>query len=221
MNKFINALLLFFLFPTMFLTIFVGFDLPIEFLKTSGSQMPYRAEIFMGLGILLLVINLRRSIRRWMGMRLVNQISKFKWNRPMSKQRKQRIQVYTLMEALVMFFVGSALYTITHEAIVPAIAFWFGTVDNIIFVIIGSMKDRFRGGITSKAVIIADRDVSLVYFSGLRKVSIHQDSIYFDYIKGLQLSFPVDCIEASHKDEFFAVLEDQIDRDKVFVTKVH
>ena len=75
-------------------------------------------------------------------------------------------------------------------------------------------------GITSKAVVVADRDVSVLYFSGLRKVSIHQQSIYFDYIKGLQLSFPIDCMEKDQHDVFFNVLEEQLDTDKVFVTKL-
>jgi hypothetical protein len=219
MNKFINALLLFILFPTMALTIFVGYDLPLEILKTSGSQLPYRFEIFLGIGMLILIINVRRSIRRWMGMRLVNQVSKFKWNVPMSKERISRVHTYTLLEAFVMAFVGAVLYQVSNDAFLPAIAFGYTTVDNIIFTIIGSMNKRFRIGITSKAVIAADRDVSLVYFSGLRKVTIHQDSIYFDYIKGLQLSIPVDCIEEGQKDKFFEVLEQQIDRDRVFITK--
>ncbi len=217
MNKFINSLLLFLFFPTMALTIFVGYDMPVEFLKTSGSQIPYRFEIFLILGLLILIINVRRSIRRWMGMRLVNQIDKFKWNQPMTKERKKRVQVYNLLEAFVLFFIGITLYYVSNEAWMPAIAFCFTTIDNIIFTIIGSTNNRFRAGITSKAVIIADRDVSLVYFSGLRKVTIHQDSIYFDYIKGLQLSFPVDCI--AEKNQFFKVLEEQLDRDRVFITK--
>ncbi|MFN6014296.1 MAG: hypothetical protein ACK47F_06380, partial [Flavobacteriales bacterium] len=164
-------------------------------------------------------INVRRSVRRWMGMRLTNQVNKFKWNEPMSSERKKRVVVYTLMEALVMGCVGTALYQVAQEAFIPSSAFWFGTADNLVFLIVGSTGNRFRGGITSKAVIIADRDVSLIYFRGLRKVSIQQDSIYFDYIKGLQLSFPMDCIPPSKKDEFFEILEQQIDRDKVFVTK--
>lgn len=74
MNKFINALLLFTLFPTMLFTIAVGFDMPIEFLRTSGQQLPYRFEIFLALGLFIFIILLRRTVRRWMGMRLVNQL---------------------------------------------------------------------------------------------------------------------------------------------------
>jgi len=219
MNKFINAVLLFILLPTMIFTIWVGFDLPLEFFRTSGAQLESRQEIFLGLGLLIFIINLRRSIRRWMGLRMVNQINRFKWNEPMSKDRIQRVQVYTVMEAAVLFFVGTVLYKLTSEAWMPAIGFWYGAVDNLVFIIFGSMKKRFRAGVTSKAIVVADRDVSLVYFSGLRKISLQQDTIYFDYIKELQLYFPLACIPEENRDKFFEVVEDQIDTDRVFVTK--
>ncbi len=220
MNRFFNALLLFILFPTMALTIFVGFDLPVEVLKVSGANLPYRKEAFLILGLFLFMINLRRSIRRWMGMKMVNQVSKFSWNSEVSKERRQRVYVYTLLEALVMAFVGTALYVVTPEAWFPALALLFGTVDNLIFTFVGFTRGKYRAGITSKAVILADRDVQLVYFSGLRKVSIHQESIYFDYIKGLQLYIPLDSIEKEQREEFFKVLESKVNRDKVFFSKV-
>lgn len=220
MNKFINALLLFLLFPTMLFTIAVGFDMPIEFLRTSGQQLPYRFEIFLALGLFILIILLRRTVRRWMGMRLVNQLEKFKWNQRMSQDRIKRVIVYTIMEAIVLFFVGSTLYRITNEAIFPALAFCFATVDNFIFLAYGVSLKKFRIGVTSKAIIAADREVSLVYFYGLRKISIHQQSLFFDYIKGLQLSFPVDCVPVAEKDAFFEAVEAQVDTDKVFITKL-
>lgn len=219
MNKFINALLLFILLPTMAFSVIVGFDLPLEFLRTTGGQITYQFEIFLGFGILLLIINVRRSVRRWMGMRIVNQRDKFLWNQPVSLERKKRVNVYTILEAFVMLCVGSALYYVTKSAILPAIAFWYASADNLVFLWIGSMKHRFRAGITKKAVVVADRDVSVLYFSGLRKVTIHQDSVYFDYIQSLQLSFPLDCIEENERDQFFSTLEAQLDPNKVFVTR--
>ena len=60
MNRSINVLLIFLLIPTMLITIIVGFDLPLTFLKTSGSEMPYREEIFLGFGLVIFMINLRR-----------------------------------------------------------------------------------------------------------------------------------------------------------------
>lgn len=216
MNRFINALLLFFLLVTMTVAIFVGFDLPIQFLRLSGANLPYQQEIFLGLGLIILIINLRRTIRRWMGMRIVKNVSKFKWNVAVSKQRKSRIATYLMLEATVMLAAAIGLYLITPEAWLPSVAFLFGVVDNIIFMIVGGSGDRYRVGLSTKALIVADREVILLYFTGLQRVTVHQQSIYFDYIKGLQLSFPTNCIPEDQMDEFFGQLESCVNRDKVF-----
>ena len=219
MNRFINMLLMFLLVPTMFMAIYVGFDLPVMFLKTTGAYIPYRSEIFLGLGLLIFIVNLRRSIRRWMGMRIVSKQTKFKWNSPVSATRKRRIITYTALEVLVMTFVGVALYKVTPQAWFPALAFLLGALDNLIFATVGLKGNHYRIGLSSKALIVADREVILLYFKGLRKISVQQQSIYFDYIKGLQLTFPSDCIQDEHRAEFFKLLEEQIDSDRVFFSK--
>jgi len=219
MNKFINLLLLFFAIPTMFFTIVVGFDFPLTFLNTTGAQLEVRFEIFLGLGLILLIINLRRSVRRWMGMRLVNQLSKFKWNSLVSKERIKRVYVYNFLEALVMLAFGFGLYYVSTEAWMPLIAMIFGAVDSIFFAIFGASTNKFRTGLTSKALIIADRDVIVLYFNGLRKVSPQQQSIYFDYIKDLQLSFPTDCIREDEQAGFFKVLKETLNPEKVYFSK--
>ncbi len=218
MNRSINILLGVVLFPTMLVTIYVGFDLPIEFLKVSGNQLPYKEEILLGLGVLLLTLILRRSARRWMGMRIVNQTARFKWNHVVSKERKSRVQTYLGLEALVMFCMAFALYTVSPKAFIPALAFLFGTIDNIVFAIVGS-KNKYRVGLSSKALIVADREVTFLYFTGLRKISMHQQTIYFDYIKELQLSFPADCIPVEERPAFYKMLEAQVDPERVFFSK--
>jgi len=219
MNRFINMLLLFLLIPTMLMAIYVGFDLPVTFLKTTGAFIPNRDEIFLGLGLLIFIVNLRRSIRRWMGIRIVSKQTKFKWNAPVSSTRKRRIVTYTALEVLVMTFVGIALYKVTQQAWAPSLAYLFGAFDNLIFAIVGLKGNHYRVGLSSKALIVADREVILLYFKGLRKISVQQQSIYFDYIKGLQLTFPSDCIEDEQRAEFFKLLEEQVDTDRVFFSK--
>lgn len=218
MNRSINLMLGFFLFPAMLIAIFVGFDLPIEFLRVSGHSLPYKSEIFLGFGLLFAILILRRSIRRWMGMRIVSKVKKFKWNAAVSKQRKVRVTTYLLLEAMVMLFVSIAFYNISVSALPIAIAFMIGVVDNLVFMMVGA-NSRFRVGLSSKALIVADREVTLLYFTGLRRISLHQQTVYFDYIKGLQLSFPLDCIQEDMREEFFTQLEGQVDRDRVFFSK--
>ncbi len=217
MNKLINILLGLLFLLTMAVTIFVGFDLPIEILRTSGAHLPYKEEILFGLGLCIFLVVLRRAIRRWMGRSIVKKTTRFKWNQPVSRSRVSRVQTYLMIEFLVMLIAGTALYIITPVAVVPAIAYVIGAIDNLVFAIAG--RKSYRIGISSKALIVADREVILLYFKGLRKVSAHQQTIFFDYIKDLQLSFPTDCIQEGMKEEFFSVLEKQIDSDRVFFSR--
>ncbi len=216
MNRFINVLLLVVLFPTILLTVYVGFDLPLSFLKTTGQFLPYKFQIFLGIGLFILIIVLRRSIRRWMGMLIVAKQKSFKWNAPVSSSRKKRVLTYLGLEAFIMLFVAIALYTVSKDAFAPAGALLFSVIDNVVFGIVGGVKNGFRVGLSSKALMVADREVILLYFKGLRKVSVHQQTVYFDYIKDLQLSFPLDCIKEESKEEFFSTLEAQMDPKKVY-----
>lgn len=198
----------------MLLSVFVGFDLPIEILKTSGGQMPYRFQVFLGLGLLFAVISLRRSVRRWMGVKMTAQTNKFVWNGEISRDRKQRVILYTSIEALVLLFLASAYFAVTNEAFFISLVLLFFALESIIFLIFNA-KHHFRVGITSKAILVSDREVILIYLSGLRKVSVSQQTIYFDYIEDLQLSFPIDCIEKDSRTEFFQKLEAQLDPNRV------
>jgi hypothetical protein len=51
-------------------------------------------------------------------------------------------------------------------------------------------------------------------------VAIHQQTVYFDYINNLQLTFPLDCIEEENKQEFFEGLHKVIDKDRVFFSNI-
>lgn len=219
MNKFINILLLLISFPTILFSIYVGFDMPIEFFKTTGQYLPYVREIFLGIGFIYFILIVRRSIRRWMGVKMVAAVTKFRWNEAVSTERKKRIYVYLLLEAGVMAALGLALINVCSMAWPPSLALFIGAADSIIFLLAGKIKNAYRIGLTSKALIVADREVKVLYLSGLRKVSLHQDSIFFDYLEELQLSFPADCIPDSSRSIFREQLEKLVNRDKVFFTE--
>jgi hypothetical protein len=216
MNKFINILLLLISFPTLVIAIFVGYDLPIEFLKTSGASLPFKFQIFLSLGIIYYIIIVRRSVRRWMGVAMVSKTEKFKWNVSMGEGRRKQVFLYQWLEALIMSSGGISLYYVCPDAIAPASALWVGSLDNIIFMILGQTKKLYRIGITSKAVVVADREVKVLYLSGLRKVTIHQQTVFFDYIKDLQMTFSLTCIPKEDQVDFKNTLESLVDRDRVF-----
>ena len=203
-------------FPTLVIAIFVGYDLPIEFLKTSGASLPFKFQIFLSLGIIYYIIIVRRSVRRWMGVAMVSKTAKFKWNVSMGEDRRKQVFLYQWLESLIMCSGGISLYYVCPDAIAPASALWVGSLDNLIFMILGQTKKLYRIGLTSKAVVVADREVKVLYLSGLRKVTIHQQTVFFDYIKDLQMTFSLTCIPKEDQVDFKNTLESLVDRDRVF-----
>ena len=91
----------------------------------------------------------------------------------------------------------------------------FSAIDNLIFLWVG--LPRFGVGLSKKAIIVADREVVVLYFSGLRKVSLSQQTLFFDYMQSLQLTFPVDCIPENNRNDFLHNLEAVTDKDRVFI----
>jgi hypothetical protein len=213
MNSFINLLLLVLSFPTLLFSVFVGFDLPIDFLNTTGKRLPYSNEVYLVLGLILLIIGLRRSVRRWMGVAMVKQVGKFVWNAPISKERRTRVFVYNSIEGVVFLSLAFAHWFLTPSALFVLLVYLILALDSFLFIVVN--PSNFRVGLSSKAILVADREVLLIYLNGLRKVSVSQQTIYFDYTENLQLSFPLDCIEEQQKAIFFTALEGQIDRNRV------
>jgi hypothetical protein len=128
------------------------------------------------------------------------------------------VATYNLIEVTVMVVLSFGLYTITKESIIPAIVFLAFGLDSLVFTLIG--RNKYRVGLSSKAILVADREIILIYFVGLRKVAIQQQTVYFDYINNLQLTFPLDCIEEQNKHDFFEALHTVIDKDRVFFSNI-
>lgn len=219
MNKFVNILLMLISFPALAIIVYVGFDFPVEFLKTTGNNIPFKQEIFLGFGALLLIIGGRRSMRRWTGMRMVSQISRFQWNQPMGKSRIRQANMYLNLEALMHLFLAFSTYAVTPQAWPISAVYLILGLDHLIFEIYGTSKNKFRVGITKNAIVVADRDVKIIYFSGLRRVSTHQQSLFFDYIKELQIAIPIDAIAVENRASFRETVEQIVDRDKVFFSE--
>lgn len=215
MNKSVNMLLLVLLFPVIALTLFIGFDLPVEFLKTTGSQIPYTLEIYLVFAGLMAWIGGRRSLKRWMGAWMITRLEKYKWNEVMSKERYRQARMYLLLESLVHVAVALGLNEISGSSLPVVVVLLVFALDHLIFAFLSGRMRFFRVGLTSKALLVADRDVKAIYFTGLKQVSVQQQSIFFDYVKELQLDFPVQCIPAADRAAFKTKLAEQLNRETV------
>lgn len=206
-------------FPLLALSIFSGFDIPIDSLGLTGKDIPYQNEIFLVIGICIFLIQIKRSSRRWMALHLVNKIDRFQWNEKVSQSRKKRVITYNLIESMVMISLGVGLLFTTTKTLLPASVFFLFSLDSIVFSLYG--KDKYRVGLSTKAIFIADREIILIYFTGLRKITVHQQTIYFDYIENLQLTFPTNCIEEGKLNDFFKKFDTVIDKDRVFMNNIN
>jgi len=205
--------------PGIGFRLFVVFDLPIELIKMSGANAPYKKEIFYGLALVLLLILMNRSIKRWIGIKMVNQTSRFQWNVPLNDDRNRQVILYLILEASVHFFVAFSLFKITAQTLpIVAVLVLFG-LDHLILGLLGKYKRLFRIGITSKAILLADREVKAIYFAGLKEVDMQQKSLFFDYKEGLQLSIPSDSIPVNAITDFKNKFESNIKRDHIYFSE--
>lgn len=217
MNRSINILLLVFSMPAIAFTIIVGFDIPIDFLKGSGANLWYRHIVFYVLAGMLALLVGRRTIHRWVGVGMTKNPKRFIWCREIGKERKRQVRLYLVLEAVLAGFFTYTSYVLTPESWPLTAVYGFMMIDQLLFLFVA--QSWFRVGVTKNAVVIADREVRILYFSGLRRVESHQQTIYFEYIEELQLSFPTNAIPADAFTEFRACIEQQVNRDKVFFSE--
>jgi hypothetical protein len=215
MNRLTNSFLLVLFIPLMGLSIFVSFDLPLGIFRTTGAQLPYRAEIFLGLAFLVTLLLANRSIKRWMGLYTVSQTTRFAFHATLAKGRILRVKVYSILESSVYACCGLGLWALTSQAWPAILVMLFFSLDGFIFVLFGAK--RFAIGLSSKAILVADREVTVIYYTGLRKVSISQQTLYFDYLESLQLSMPINVLPEQERANFVQNLEKVVDADKVLI----
>ncbi|MDD2984154.1 MAG: hypothetical protein PHQ74_12280 [Crocinitomicaceae bacterium] len=219
MNKSVNILLFILFIPTALLAVVVGFDLPIGFLRLTGESLPYAQEIFYVLAGLFFILGGRRAVQRWSGMKMVADTKRYLWNEPMDQKRVQRVSMYLALEGWFHLVFALMLYLVTPLFWPVAVVFIIFGLDHFIFSRIGKKKKLFRIGITKNAVVFADREVKVAYFTGLRRISIQQQSIYFDYIKDLQISASIDGISSKDRKLFRETIENSVDRNVVFFSE--
>lgn len=214
MNKITNIFLLLVTFPVMLICIFIGGDLPIDMLKTTGGQIPYQQAIFWIVATLVFVILIRRILKRWTGMQILSQKQKFVWNQEVSKERKVRILLYNCLEALALFSLAYGLYRVCPQGWPIPLAYGIGGLEIIFTSLFSWFSKTWRIGITKKAVVLADREVKALYFLGLRKIFIHQETLHFNYKDDLQLNMPFGAVE--DKKEFMQTIWANVNQDKVY-----
>ena len=219
MNKFVNLVTLVVVFPLILFSVYIGLDIPIDSLGITGSEIPYQKEVFYIGTFICGLFHLLRSVKRWSALKVANKINQFKWSARIGKKRRGRVITYLFLEIFLMLCFSIAFFKLTPSSFSICSLLILSSIDSLFFVFFG--KNKYRISVSSKAIVIADREVQVIYFKGLRKISIHQQSIFFEYIENLQLFFPLNSLEEKDVSVFFNELNKLIDRERVYLGNTH
>jgi hypothetical protein len=164
----------------------------------------------------VLLLGLVRIRRRWQGMRDMRKFGKFTFVRGISNKAKNSSVLFTLGELFFMlaffYFLGKMTLLERAYTTVMLLVMLILIFESIIFLIkifIGG--DAFRIGINKKVVAYFNREMYLFYFTGLRRIEIHQDMINFQYKGDLNLFLPLEILKkedrAAFRDALIETLE--------------
>lgn len=218
MNRFVN------IWTIIFFVISLPFALALDYpgiyklfgVEFPGPEFEYNDILYGILAGIFLLLGALKASRRWVGLFIARQKQRFVWSAPLSKPRKQRILMYSLLEVVVLVSMAIFYFRISPILVYVGLALVIVAFEHLLHTFLGLAKNWFRVGITSKAVVSTDREVTVMYYTGLRKVSIHQQTLYMEYIKELTLHIPSDAIEQGEVENFKQHLMEQVDKEKVF-----
>ncbi len=220
MNRVFNIWILIFTVLTFPVAIAVGNNLDFSLfgLKIRGEEFEYTEVVFTVSAGIIFLLSALRSSKKWLGMRVVQQVERFKFNSTINEKRKNRVLLYNIIEIIFFLIFAAGLLYFTTSALYVVLVFVIVAIDSIINTILGTVAKRYRIGITSKAIVMADRETKAIYFKGLKKISKHQQTLYFEYVNGLVLHFPTNLLPDDEWDNFVTTLQSQVSPDKVYYT---
>lgn len=201
MNKVINV------FSGLILAIFCAFVMAVVYDLTISTNftlkgMPYKQEIAYGFTLIILLLGVLRIVRKWQGAKDMTNFNKFTFVRPIATSAKNLSLIYALIEVVFMGILIYFLYRISAldlSLVFPMlIVISFLLLEGIIFAYrIGKGGKAFRIGINKNVVAYFNREMHLMYFTGLKRVEMHQDMINFQYKDDLNILMPLDVLEKS------------------------
>lgn len=220
MNRIYNIWILIVTVLTFPFAIAIGNNLDFSFfgLSIPGEEFKYKELVFTISAGLIFLLGVLRSSKKWLGMRVVKQVHRFKFSTPISDKRKNRVLLYNIIEILFyVIFAGGLLYFST-SAIYVILVFAILALDSIINTFLGIKGKKYRVGLTKNAIVMADRETKAIYFKGLKKISKHQQTLYFEYVNGLVLHFPNDLLPEDQWTNFVSTLQQQVSPENVYYT---
>lgn len=220
MNKVINVFSLIILVVFTLLSMTIIFDLSIS--NVHLREMPFQIEILSGLAILFFLVGLIRIRRRWQGMHDMRKFSQFDFDSKVSGKYLSKGMVFTAIEIMFMIAATILFYSFYPEnqqlVVVMLCVILVLMIESTVFLtLIIRTGKAFRVGINSKVIAYFGREMHLFFFTGLRRVMLHQDDLFsFQYKNDLVLFFPTIVLRDEDRIPFREALLKQLEEKNIY-----
>lgn len=185
-------------------------------LEGIAQDLHFMDYFYGGAAVLILLLNLRRSVKKWSGMKLVNQTEKFQFTTGISESRRKTVILNNFLEITAFFILSFAFVVVSVKGTIVTLVFYLIIIDMLVNTIRGLKGKKYRIGMTKKAIVAVDREVLPIYFKGLKHVTKQGTNIYFEYVNDLVLYLNLDNIPAENQEEFVAKLREFAGEDTVY-----
>lgn len=191
-------------------------DFQIFGFKIPGIEFEYKELLFGISAGLIFFLGVLKASKKWMGIRIVKQTERFQYSMAVSNERMSRVLLYNTIEVLFLLLFGAFFYSMSNFSAYLGLTFFILSIEHFLNTFLGIQRKMYRVGMTKKALIRVDREVNVIYFKGLQKITKHQQTLYFEYVNDLVLHIPLNVIPEEEQTAFYKALRTQVDPDKVF-----
>lgn len=218
MNRFFNIWLFIFCVIGIPFAIAIGLNEDFKFfgIEIQGEEYPYKNITFGIIAAAIFLLGILKASKKWLGLYTIKQKNRFQFHTPLSKERKKRVLLYGVIELVFFLIFAFTYFFFTLESIFISIVLFLIAIEHLLNLIIGIGQNNFGVGLSKKAIIRVDREIDVLYFKGLQKITKHQQTLYFDYVNDLVLHIPLNTIPDTEKAKFFELLEKVNSKDKVY-----
>ncbi len=221
MNKVINIFSLILLFLFSFLAIGNIEDIGISVYEI--NDIKFLREICLGLILVIGLFGWLRIQRRWTGIKDIKSFNKFVYKTPLSKKAKAMVVMFSAMELIFLsFFVGLFVKELpfdVDQVLLPIIVVLVIIIVEIIIFTVYAFKSKniLIMGVNKNLIAFFDREIHIVYFDGLQRISVYQNRLHFKYKLDLNIFVEIDYIPQENLIDFKKSLESVLLKKEVFI----
>lgn len=210
MNKVINVFSGVILAIYCALVMTLAFDLSLSSI-VNLKALPFKFEICTGFALVIFLLGWLRIKRKWQGANDMRKFKNFVFARPVSRSALNLSLVYAFAEIVFMGFLLyflSLISNLAYDYVIVMMGVIGLLLAESLFFAFRIIKggDSFRVGINKSAVAYFNREMHIFYFTGLKRVELHQDMINFQYKEDLNLLLPIEVIRKEDRVAFREVL---------------